>query len=54
MSCRPMAIATQLTNVRGDEKTLVRGVKIVADHNGKTGNAPKKHPFEDELLLRTT
>ena len=33
----------------GRRKTLVRGVKRVAVHNGKTGNAPKKHPFEDEL-----
>jgi hypothetical protein len=33
----------------GRWKTLVRGVKRVADHNAKTGNAPKKHPFEDEL-----
>ena len=34
---------------KGRWKTLVRGVKRVADHNAKTGNAPKKHPFEDEL-----
>lgn len=33
----------------GRWKTLVRGVKRVADHNAKSGNAPKKHQFEDEL-----
>ena len=31
----------------GRWKTLVRGVKRVADHNAKSGNAPKKHQFED-------
>ena len=33
----------------GRWKSPVKGVKRVADHNAKTGNAPKKHPFEDEL-----
>lgn len=33
----------------GRWKTLVRGVKKVADHNSKTGNNPKTHPYEEEL-----
>ncbi|CAB4009810.1 Hypothetical predicted protein [Paramuricea clavata] len=33
----------------GRWKTLVRGVKKVADHNSKSGNDLKTHPYEDEL-----
>ena len=33
----------------GRWKTLVRGVKKVSDHNSKTGNSLKTHPFEKQL-----
>jgi hypothetical protein len=33
----------------GRWKTLVRGVKKVADYNFKSGNDLKTHPYEDEL-----
>ena len=33
----------------GRWKTLVRGIKKVSDHNSKTGNSLKTHPFEKQL-----
>ena len=33
----------------GRWKTLVRSVKKVSDHNSKTGNSLKTHPFEKQL-----
>ena len=33
----------------GRGKTLVRGIKKVSDHNAKTGNSLKTHPFEKQL-----
>ncbi|CAB3981319.1 Hypothetical predicted protein [Paramuricea clavata] len=33
----------------GRWKTLVRGAKKAADHNSKSGNDLKTHPYEDEL-----
>lgn len=33
----------------GKWKTLVRSLKKVADHNSKSGNELKIHPYEDEL-----
>ena len=33
----------------GRWKTLVRGVKKVSDHNSKSGNNLKTHPYEEQL-----
>ena len=49
MSHRPIDYCYTADQCEGRLKTLVRGVKRVAEHNAKTGNAPKKHPFKDEL-----
>jgi len=33
----------------GRWKTLMRGLKNVYDHNNKSGNNPKQHPYDKEL-----
>ena len=35
----------------GRWKTLIRGLKNVCDHNQKSGNNPRTHPFQNELAF---